>query len=145
MLAKVDTLHTFKGQLAFGCPLCSCGANGLIPEGVNQYGALTSHHPHSSYLCLYKACTWCRDTCMHITYILVHLLKDTNGHLFNKARVTWQQVLWKPLILPLTNGQLSNEDRVIWGRGVPIRGGLLSLYSVYTHDTLVRHLYISFK
>ncbi len=62
-------------------------------------------------------------------YTVVPLLKDTlaKGHLSNKDRIIWHQVLWLSLILPLTKGHLSNEDRIIWqkGGGVLIRGGPL--------------------
>ena len=46
-------------------------------------------------------------------YTVVPLLKDTlaKENLSNKDRIIWQQVLWVPLILPLTKGHLSNEDR----------------------------------
>ncbi len=52
---------------------------------------------------------------------VVPLLKDTlaKGHLSNKDRIIWHQVLWMPLILPLTKGHLSNEDRIIWQKGCP--------------------------
>ncbi len=41
--------------------------------------------------------------------------KDTlpKGYLSNKDRIIQQQVLWMPLILPLTKGHLSNEDKII--------------------------------
>ncbi len=50
----------------------------------------------------------------------------TKGHLSNKDRIIWQQVLSMPLILPLTKGHPSIENRIIWrGEGNLIRGGLL--------------------
>ncbi len=49
---------------------------------------------------------------------VVPLLTDTlaKGYPSNKDRIIWHQILWMPLILPLTKGHLSNEDRIIWWR-----------------------------
>ena len=70
------------------------------------------------------------------------LLKDTTqkGNLSNKDRIILQQILWIPLILPLTEGHLSNEDRIIWRKGYPIRGGLLYMYIVLIHQLLQQPL-----
>ncbi len=59
---------------------------------------------------------------------MVLLLKDalTKGHLSNKDRIIWQQVLYMPLLLPLTKGQTSLMRTELFGRrGVRIRGGVL--------------------
>ncbi len=53
-------------------------------------------------------------------------LKDTiaKGHLSNKDRFLWPQVLWMPLIPPLTKGHSSNENNIYLAEGGPYEMGL---------------------
>ena len=58
---------------------------------------------------------------MQVDGAVVPLLKDThdNEHLPNEDKIIWQQVLWMPLIFPLTKGHPSSEATIIWWKGCP--------------------------
>ncbi len=68
-----------------------------------------------------------------------HPCQRTPSSLIRIYRIIWQQVLWMPLILPLTEEHLSNEDRIIWQKGVPIRGG--PLYRFNQYDMHIPHVH----
>ncbi len=62
------------------------------------------------------------------------------GHLSNKDRITRQQVLWSPLILPLTEGHLSNEARIYLAEGVSLLEGYCSMCNTTKTDETL-HVY----
>ncbi len=97
-------------------------------------------HAESSKRYHHKVCLWGRTDrhnilmwlgCNNVkvlNYVLstlqctvVPLLKHTlaKWHLSNKGNIFCHQILWMPVILPLTKGHLCNEDRIIWRKGCP--------------------------
>ena len=59
---------------------------------IYEYFMVTSWGTFRVCICAFK------DTVVYTMYTVVPLLKDTHtkGHLSNKDRIIWQQVLWMP-------------------------------------------------